>query len=51
MYHETFVLEGLQDLPHVDYVLLVAPAADDDVVHACKSCLAVHDGPVHMALE
>ncbi len=46
MYHETIVLEGLQDLWHVDHVLLVAPAADDYVVHPCKSCLAVPDGPV-----
>jgi hypothetical protein len=46
--HETVVLKGLQDLPHVYHMLLVVPAADDDVVHPGKCCLTVLNGPVHV---
>jgi hypothetical protein len=34
--HETVVLKSLQDLPHVDHMLLVVSAADDDVVYPGK---------------
>jgi hypothetical protein len=33
------------------YVLLMVPAADDNVVHPGKSCVAISDGPVHVLLE
>ncbi len=45
------VLKGLQDLPHVDHVLLVVPAADDNIIHPVKGGLAVSDSPVHVPLE
>jgi hypothetical protein len=32
-------------------MLLVVPAADDDVINPCKGCLAVQDDPVHVVLE
>ncbi len=35
----------------MDYVLLVVPAADDNVVDPDKSCTAVSGGPVHVVLE
>jgi hypothetical protein len=51
MDHETAVLKGLQDLPHVHHVLLVVSAADDDVVYPEKCCLTVSNSNVHMLLE
>jgi hypothetical protein len=41
----------MQDLPHMDHMLLVVPAADDDVVNPGKGYLAIPDGPVHVVLE
>jgi hypothetical protein len=35
----------------MDHMFLVVPAADDEVIDQGKSCLAVPDGPVHVALE
>ncbi len=35
----------------MDKVLLVAPAAYDEVVDPGKGCIAVPDGPVHVSLE
>jgi hypothetical protein len=40
-----------QDLPHVDHMLLVIPAADDDIIHPGKGGLAVANGSVHVPLE
>jgi hypothetical protein len=36
VYHQTVVLKSLQDLPHVDHVLLVVSAADDNIVNPGK---------------
>jgi hypothetical protein len=48
---EPFVFQGLQDLPHMAYMLLMGPTVDDNVVHSSKSCLAILDGPIHVQLE
>jgi hypothetical protein len=51
MYHQTVVLKSLQDLPHVDHVLLVISAADDNIIHPGKGGLAVSNRSVHVPLE
>ncbi len=51
MYHQPVVLKDLQDLPHVYNVLLVIPAADDDIIYPGKGGLAVSNIPVHVPLE
>jgi hypothetical protein len=51
MYHQPVVLKSLQDLPHVDHVLLVISAADDDIIHPGKGGLAVSNSSVHVPLE
>jgi hypothetical protein len=44
-------LKSLQYLPHMDHVILVVPAADDDVVDPGKGGLTVSDGSDHVPLE
>ncbi len=44
-------MKGLQDLSHVDHMLFVVSAADDDVVHPGKGSLAVSNSSVHVPLE
>ena len=51
VYHQPVVLKSSQDLPHVDNVLLVVPAADDDIIHPGKGGLAVSNSSVHVPLE
>jgi hypothetical protein len=51
VYHQTVVLKSLQDLPHVDHVLLVVSAADDNIVNPGKGGLTVSNSSVHVPLE
>jgi hypothetical protein len=51
VYHQPVVLKSLQDLLHVYNVLLMVPAADDDIIYPGKGGLAVSNGPVHVPLE
>ncbi len=51
VYHQPVVLKSLQDLPHVDNVLLMVPAEDDNIIRPGKGGLAVSNSPVHVPLE
>jgi hypothetical protein len=51
VYHQPVVLKSLQDLQHLDNVLLVVPAADDDIIHPGKGGLAVSNSSIHVPLE
>jgi hypothetical protein len=43
--------KDLQDLSHVNHVLLMGPAAENNVAHPSKGCPAIPDDPVHKLLE
>jgi len=45
------LLKSLQDLPHVDHVLLVISAADDNIILPGKGGLAVSNSSVYVPLE
>jgi hypothetical protein len=44
-------LKSLQDLPHVDHVLLVISGADVDIIHPGKGGLTVSNSSVYVPLE